>query len=79
MLLKLRLNNKKSEVLLLPSQQQAGAIGQLDTAESALTKQQNQINEEKEKLADAEATLQKKEKEISGMEEPTYLFNLRKR
>ena len=46
--------------LLLPSQQQAGAIEQLKTAESTLTKQQNQINEEKEKLADAESTLQKK-------------------
>ena len=75
---KAQIEQQKSATLLLPPQQQAGAIEQLKTAESTLIKQQNQINEEKEKLADAESTLQKKENEINEMEEPTYLFNLRK-
>ena len=44
---KAQIEQQKSATLLLPSQQQAGAIEQLKTAESTLIKQQNQINEEK--------------------------------
>jgi putative ABC transport system permease protein len=73
-----QLEQQKSATSLLPSQQQASALAQLSEAEATLSEQQTQINEEKEKLADAETTLQEKEQEINEIEEPTYLFNLRK-